>query len=354
MHTLKGQDILGDTSSGRVLTREVIDTIQEPLIVLNADLCVVAASRSFYRKFGYKKRDTEHTYFYKLGEGQWDIPQLRSLLTKVISEGVKVEGFEVERTFTSIGRRIFLVRAHPILSSDGIHTMLVSLMDITKQREVEEQKNQLMRQKDTLLQEMRHRIANSLQLIASVILLKAETVKSEESRLHLQDAHDRIVSIATIQRNLDPTGSHDLVPVTHYLTKLCRSLAKSMIGGRKPISLVVRGGDAVAAPDETISLGLITTELVMNALKHAFPNGEGSILVTYDTNDREWMLKIADDGVGITPGSRPEKEGGLGTNIVNSIAKQIKARIHQETSSKGTTISIIGPIHTPPAHAPLR
>jgi chemotaxis protein methyltransferase CheR len=201
-----------------------------------------------------------------------------------------------------------------------------------------------MLQKDTLLKEMRHRIANSLQLIASIILLKAGSVKSDESKEHLEDAHDRIISIATVQRNLDPTSEGSLIPVLDYLRTLCESIAESMVGGRKPITIKVTGGDGTVTPDEAISLGLITTELVMNALKHAFPQDEGQITVIYESKVTDWKLSIGDDGVGLRATSAQGE--GLGTNIVESLANQLNADVHRISTARGTVVSISHPRST--------
>jgi two-component sensor histidine kinase len=121
-----------------------------------------------------------------------------------------------------------------------------------------------------LLQEIQHRVVNSLQIIASIILMKARTVQSEETRLHLQDAHSRVMSIAAVQEHLRYSGSIGPVEVTPYLSKLCESLAASMIGDIRPISLKVCGNGGSANSRDAECLGLIVTELVMNALKHAF------------------------------------------------------------------------------------
>jgi two-component sensor histidine kinase len=318
-----------------LLSDAIISTISEPMVVLNEDLRVIVASRAFYEKFHTEYKDAHDELFYELGNGQWNIPQLRKLLEKVIPEKKIVEGYEVEHDFEHLGKRVMIINAREIDYKNGQKKMLLSINDITDS-------SKLMKQKDTLLREMRHRIANSLQLIASVILLKAGTVHSEESRHHLEDAHDRILSIATVQRNLDPTGDNDAVPIVEYLTTLCQSLAKSMIGGRKPITLTVSGGTGTATPDEAIGLGLITTELVMNALKHAFPSGVGGVTVTYEASGPSWNLSISDNGVGLAATAKANKEG-LGTNIIESLANQLNADIQRESSSRGTTVSIIHP-----------
>lgn len=310
------------------------------MIVLDENLRVIVASRAFYDKFKTSPEDTFDKKFYDLGNGQWNIPKLSTLLEEIIPQKKIVEEYEVEHNFESLGLRTMVISAREIKYEDGKKKMLLCIQDVTEQRASETAKKQLMHQKDTLLKEMRHRIANSLQLIASIILLKAGSVQSEESRLHLEDAHDRILSIATVQRNLDPTGDEHEVPVVQYLKTLCESLTKSMIGGRKPIALEVSGNSATVSPDEAIGLGLMTTELVINALKHAFPAGEGTVLVSYTGDKKSWTLSIADDGVGLIATHANERDG-LGTNIIESLAGQLNATVSRESSSHGTKVSVV-------------
>ena len=322
------------------LMQAVIGTLREPLIILDRDLRVVVASRAFYDVFKVEYADVHGKMFYSLGNGEWDIPQLRTLLEQVIPQQAAVDGYEVEHIFKRLGARIMIINAHAIKLNAHRQNLLLSITDVTRERQTQREKENLMLQKDTLLKEMRHRIANSLQLIASIILLKAGSVKSKESKAHLEDAHDRILSIATVQRNLDPTSEGSMVPVVNYLRILCESLTRSMIGGRKPITIKVAGSTGSVTPDEAIGFGLITTELVMNALKHAFPDGEGQITVSYESAGSNWKLSIGDDGVGISATNMVNREG-LGTSIVESLAAQLKATINRKSTSRGTVVSII-------------
>jgi chemotaxis protein methyltransferase CheR len=127
--------------------------------------------------------------------------------------------------------------------------------------------------KEMLLQEMQHRVANSLQIIASILILKARSVQSEETRQHLRDAHQRVMSVATVQQQLQPSGLGDRIEVGPYLSKLCDSLRNSMIDHSSPHSLLVQAAAGTVESSQAVSLGLVTTELVINALKHAFPPG---------------------------------------------------------------------------------
>ncbi|HCC05143.1 TPA: histidine kinase [Patescibacteria group bacterium] len=319
------------------LSKAIVETLSEPIVVLNSKLQVVVANHAFYNRFNVDSKKINGKRFDALGTGEWDVPALTLLLEKIIPDKTKVEGYEIVHTIENLGLRVMLLNARTIVGSES-NDIFVSITDITEERKALRDKENLMLQKDTLLKEMRHRIANSLQLIASIILLKAESVTSEESKAHLEDAHDRIISIATVQRNLDPISEGSLVPVVNYLRILCTSLTKSMIGGRKPITLKVVGGTGSAKPDDAIALGLITTELVINSLKHAFPKGEGQVTVTYSSDAGKWMLSVGDDGVGLEATS-PNKEG-LGTNIIESLAQQLQAKVDRVSTARGTVVSI--------------
>ncbi len=343
------RDPLGDPKDGHILTRAIIDTIHEPLIVLDEALRVITASRSFYEKFAVDHKETRDRLFYDLGNGEWRIPALKKLLEEVITDRVAIKDYEVVHDFERLGRRTMLVNAREINYESGGRKLLLSIFDVTKQRHTESELEKVADQKNILLNEMRHRIANSLQMIASILLLKAETVASKDARLHLEDAHSRIMSIATVQQHLDPAGMiEDRIEVGPYLIALCDSLAKSMVGGRKPIEIKVVAGPGTATCDEAISFGLVTTELVINALKYAFPKGEGCIIVTYECTDDECSLRVEDNGIGY---EKKDTSTGLGTSIVASLAKQLGAELRTHSSGEGTTISLSMRTAKPSAHS---
>jgi two-component sensor histidine kinase len=337
----------------RSLEEAIVDTVREPLIVLDGELRIVVGSRSFYQAFNVTRQETEGHPLYELGDGQWNIPALRTLLEEIIPQHTTIEAYEVEHDFPTIGRRTMLLNARKVFYEGNNSTsLLVAIEDVTDRRALEREKDQflrekdeLLRQKDLLLQEMNHRVNNSLQIIASILLLKAQTVQSVETRQHLQDAHERVMAVATVQEQLHPTPFGTEIEARNYLTRLCESLAASMIVDGQPVSIRVEAGDGATTSEQAVSMGLIATELIINALKHAFPNGaNGTIIVGFESTATAWRLSVSDNGIGIS-GRLPDAPVriGLGTSIVEALTRQLGGRVSTSAGSPGTTVSVTVP-----------
>jgi two-component sensor histidine kinase/PAS domain-containing protein len=335
--------LLRQFEEARAFAQAIVDAVREPFLVLDQDLRVIVASRSFYSAFKVSPDDTQGRLLYTLGDGQWDIPKLHLLLEKIVPEHGVMESYEVEHEFPGLGQRTMLLNARQVFYEGGTNTtILLGMEDITERRILEREKDELLRDKDVLLEELQHRVANSLQIIASILSMKARAVQSEESRFHLQDAHKRVMSIAAVQKQLHASRAGGSIEIAPYLTKLCESLAASMIGDTRPISLKVIGEEGSATSRQAESLGLIVTELVMNALKHAFPDEkvQGEIIVTYKVDGTNWKLLVSDNGVGKLEGAIAQPKTGLGTGIVKALSHQLDAEVETLTGPGGTAVSI--------------
>src|SRR5271169_3890281 len=173
MQMLDNQLFVENGDAG-TFAQAIVDTVREPLLVLDKDLRVLAASRSFYQTFKVARANTQGRLLYALGDGQWDIPRLRLLLEKIVPEHGEMEDYEVEHQFPDIGRRTMLLNARKVFYEDPPHTtLLLGIEDVTERRALErereellQQKDLLLREKDMLLEELQHRVANSLQIIA--------------------------------------------------------------------------------------------------------------------------------------------------------------------------------------------
>jgi two-component sensor histidine kinase len=210
--------------------------------------------------------------------------------------------------------------------------------DVTDARADATLKDAALHESTILLHEVRHRVANSLQIIASVLLQNARKTESIETRSHLKDAHNRVMSVAALERLLSTSGDGD-VEVRAYFTSLCEGISAPLISEANQISLTVAGGEGVVEARILVSLGLIVTELVINALKHAFPEGrQGKITVDYNFHGPNWVLCVRDDGIGM-PLTAPGRTG-LGTSIVGALAKQLSASVEVAPERPGTKVSI--------------
>lgn len=322
------------------LALAILASTAAPALLLDEDLSVIGASASFYRTFTLDPQKVAGLPLFKLGAGEWDVPQLRSLLGATLSGHATIEAYEMDLKGDAAPRRLVL-NAQKLDYGDAEQVrLLLTISDVTEARISEKLKDDLLREKAILLQELQHRVANSLQIIASVLMQSARRVQSEETRGHLHDAHNRVMSIATVQQQLAASRLGD-VELRGYLAQLCQSLGASMIHDHDQISLAVTADDSSVNADISVSLGLIVTELVINALKHAFPGDRsGKILVDYLSRGQDWTLSVSDDGVG-TPQSLADATPGLGTSIVEALANQLDATVETAGAHPGTTVSIV-------------
>jgi two-component sensor histidine kinase len=322
------------------LSLAMVAASDAPLLLLDGDLVVIALSDSFCLAFDVEPATASGSMF-ALGLGEWNMPQLRSLLTATASRNAALEAYEMDLKRPGKEARRLVIKARRLEYGDpDAIRVLVTVSDVTDARLADKFRDDLVREKAVLLQEVQHRVANSLQIIASVLLQSARNVRSEETRTHLQDAHNRVMSIATVQKQLS-VSTQGAVELRPYFTQLCQSLGASMIRDHDRQSIEVSGDKSLVGADVSISLGLIVTELVINALKHAFPeNRAGKILVDYQSHGPSWRLSVSDDGVGM-PSDRATAVPGLGTSIVEALARQLHARVQIADMKTGTAVSIV-------------
>jgi PAS domain S-box-containing protein len=334
-----------DIDDVHTLAQGIVDAIHDPLLVLDRNLRVITANRAFCQTFSMTRQSVEDRPVYALGDGQWNIPALRLLLENIALQHGVMEGYEVEREFPEIGRRTMLLNAREVVSQRNARKLiLLTIEDVTDRRAAEREMVELLRQKEMLLHEMQHRVANSLQIITSILLLKVRTVQSEETRKHLRDAHQRVVSVAAVQQQLLASSHGDLVYIGPYLSRLSQALAASMSDDCHPISLEIKAEGGTASSADAVSIGLIVAELVTNAFKHAFVGdaAAGLVVVAYEAAETSWRLVVSDNGVGTPEGQldSDKPRPGLGTIIVAALAKQLDAGVEVMRSQHGTTVSI--------------
>ena len=130
----------------RSLEEAIVDTVREPLIVLDEAMRVLIASRSFYSAFQVTKQEAEGRSLFELGNGQWNIASLRERLGKIIPDHATIEGFEVEHDFPTLGQRTMLLNARKVFYEGNNSTsLLLAIEDVTERRTLEREKDELLR-----------------------------------------------------------------------------------------------------------------------------------------------------------------------------------------------------------------
>ena len=294
----------------RVQAQDIIDTIREPLLVLDEKLCVVAASRSFSDTFCVDRDAILGRYLYELENGQWDNSDLRHLLEAVIHKSAAIEGYEIEHDFPHLGRRILRLNARKMLHPNST-TLLLVLEDVTDGRR-KEQENEL------LLGELHHRVKN---LFALVHALARQTEVEGRSSKDYRDAF--LGRLDTLMR------AHDLAFEAQATADL-----KELIG-RILAPYVPTGQRSRSRPGHRVSLArrqvtpvcLILHELATNAVKHgALSSPAGQVRVGWrhdgdaaDGGGRRLALRWTEQG---GPEARPPSGRGFGTRLIEFAATQ--------------------------------
>jgi len=323
------------------LAMALVESSKAPLLLLDDDVVVIGASSSFCNTFNLDPAHIANRKLADLGAGEWDVPQLNSLLKATIAGAAEIDAYEMDLIREGKATCRLILSAHKLDYFDTEKVRIVlAATDVTATRLAERQKDDLIREKQVLLQELQHRVANSLQIIASVLMQSARRVQSEETRVHLQDAHSRVMSIAMLQKQLAVTELKS-VELRSYFLDLCRTISASMIDDPQRLRLKTIVDDTTTNSDVSVSMGLIVTELVINAIKHAFPDqtAGGQITVSFASEGVNWLLSVSDDGAGMPAGEERGKPG-LGTGIVEALSKQLDASVTVLDADPGTRVEV--------------
>ena len=322
---------------------DLVETVREGLLVLEPDLTIRFANRAFCDTFAVTPEGTIGRKLYELGDGQWDIPELRALIEAVLPEHATIEAFEVDRVFPSIGRRVMVLNARKVTRpGNHIKQVLLAIEDVTERAKLEHERSAAHERIAALLQELGHRIKNNLQIIASMVSLEARNHKSGEGKAALERVSHRIAALGRLYAVLGKTNAVEEVDAAIYLEELCRDLIGSVqkeVG--KSLALKTDFDSQPLPAERAIPLGLIVNELVTNSVKYAFPSStSGTVTVTLKRVEGELHLSVSDDGGGF---DLQRTDSGIGGRLVETFAHQLGGRLVRETGTNGTTVHLTLP-----------
>lgn len=322
---------------------DLMETIREGVLVLEPDLTVRFANRSFCHMFAVAPEHTVGRKLYDIGNGQWDIPELRTMLDSIISGRKTIEAFEVEHLFPSIGQRIMVLNARTVYRpGNKIQQVLLAIDDVTERVRLEREHAAAHERIGMLLQELTHRVKNSLQLIASIVMTEARSVSSAEGKAALERVSHRITALGQFYSKLTEADTFEAVDAATYLGELCRNLIASVYQDGDTFIMLKTDIESELLPtDRAISIGLIVNELVTNAVKYGFPGEEkGTVTVTLKRLPGELRLTVADDGQGLD--SR-RADSGVGGRLVDAFTQKLGGHVERKSDSRGTAVHLILP-----------
>lgn len=285
-------------------------------------LYISSIAENLYRKLGYPQ-----SLLHRRIE---DLQTNEAVFFKAMESGGCVEEVVQEANYTLVKRALPLV---PLRRSSWlrenilarlqraprqIEGAMIVIQDITEER----QKEQELRIKSTMIQEIHHRVKNNLQTIAALLRLQARRTGSPEVGDMLQQTIHRILSIAVVHEYLSYDES-SIVNLREITQRIVNEATQGILDPDKRIRFVLDGQDVLLPAQQATSCALIVNELLQNAVEHGFANrSEGLVRVTLHEDELAYQLQIADDGEGLSPGFNAARDGSLGLQIVRTLVRE--------------------------------
>ncbi len=316
------------------LTQSIVDTIRDPLVVLEHDMTIVTASKAFLTMFEITEAEARGRRVSELGQHQWDVPALRHLLEKVLPDDKPIENFEIEDEFPGLGRRVFNLNARKIFQAGNhTHRMLLVFEDITDRKQRE-------RDAKMLANEISHRIKNNLQIIVGLIGFEARSTPEPWAQGY-KAMQARVGAIAQLYDLISQSGRGRTIALDDYSREIVKGLSNTLLGDGARISLEVDAESLELDSDFAVPFGLLVNELATNAIKHAFPGGEGRVRVKVERVGEHIELTVADDGIGVTATDVAKKADTRGSDYVAIFVRQLGGTaVPAPADQPGTTVKI--------------
>ena len=315
------------------LTQNIVDTIRDPMVVLEDDMTIVTASAAFLMMFGITEAETRSRPLSALGQNQWDVPGLRRLMEKVLPDNAPIESFEIEDDFPGLGRRVFNLNARKI-SQSGAYAPRILLVfeDITDRKQRE-------RDAKVLTNEIAHRIKNNLQIVVGLLSHEARATPAPYMQGY-KAMQTRIGAIAQLYDLISRSDRGGTIAMDTYLRDIAKILSASLLETTSGITIEVKAEALDIGPNHAVPFGLLVNELATNAIKHAFPGGKGRVVLSVEQRGDQIELTVADDGIG-TKVVNLEKTHARGTDYVAIFVRQLGGTISKSDSEEiGTTVRI--------------
>ena len=276
-----------------------------------------------------------------------DRPALDAALARAFAER---GSFEMEMRLTRGDGQTRWVLGRGQVMCDGhgnVERMVGVNLDVTQQKTAQLALAEALQAKDTLLYEVHHRVKNNLQIINSLLSLQLRTVQDEDARRAIAEAGARVGVMARLHLALYQSDRHGSLDLSLWLRRMAEDTLR-LLGEGKHIALDFQSDKAMTVSvDQAVPLSLLLSELLTNAVKYAFPTGQGTVRLHVHRVEGGLRLLVEDDGVGLPEGFEPDTSKGLGMRIIHALARQIDARLTLLERTAGAAFRIDLPLPPP-------
>jgi two-component sensor histidine kinase len=213
--------------------------------------------------------------------------------------------------------------------------------EISERQQAEEQLQASVQEKEVLLKEIHHRVKNNLQIISSLLYLQSKKIADPQALTMFQQSQNRVKSMALIHETLYQSKDLAHINFADYIHNLTRHLSRECSISGQTITIHVNADELFFSVQTAVPCGLIINELVSNALKHAFPKGNGEIRLDLSKHNQQLTLMVADNGVGFPQEVDWKRTRTLGLQLVNNLVRQLDGTIelhrHSDSENNGGT-----------------
>jgi PAS domain S-box-containing protein len=268
---------------------------------------------------------------------RWVDPKKRREMADEFRNTGEVRNFELEVLRKDGEHRVVLASVKLLVEKDRLSG---SAMDITERRRIEEHLRASLGEKEVLLKEIHHRVKNNLAVVSSLLNMQERETANEEARQVLKESQNRVRSMALVHEKLYQSADLSRVDFGDYLRHLVAFLLRSFRSPEREINTEVVASDVCFSIETAIPCGLMVNELVSNSFKHAFGGRDhGSVQVMVKSIGDEYVLTVADNGIGMPGGYSPDSTKSLGLELVASLTRQLDG-VLEITSNGGVTVNI--------------
>ncbi|MEL7833920.1 PAS domain S-box protein [Fodinibius sp. Rm-B-1B1-1] len=310
------------------------------MVMIDPNNRVKRVNKSFEDLFGYTEKELKGNDIDEIIVGEDD----GQVIPRMPDRGFREDKFYTDIIrYTKDGEKLnLLLGAIPVYLDDEPIAGFGIYVDVTEQKKYQQQLQQSVKEKQVLLEEIHHRVKNNLAIISGMLQLQAFEAENPEIKSALNDGQLRIQSIGIVHELLYQSDDFIDISFEEYISKLVKTIRETLPFEHQHIDVQVDTGNVLLDINQAIPSAILINELVTNAYKHAFTNGEtGTIQITLEEKDQTISIYVVDDGKGLPQEFSVENLSSIGMNLIQTLTDQLEGNLEYSSSNgKGTEFCI--------------